>query len=48
MGYMAPEFFLGKGYNGELTDVFALGVVLFGMLIGRPPFRCADLSDPYY
>ncbi len=45
---MAPEFFQGNGYNGELTDVFALGVVLFGMLLGRPPFRRADVSDPYY
>lgn len=48
LGYMAPEIFNGKGYNGELTDVFALAVVLFGMLFGRPPFRCADLKDPYY
>jgi len=34
LGYMAPEIFQGKGYNGELTDVFALGVVLFGMIFG--------------
>ena len=48
LGYMAPEIFQGKGYHGELTDVFALGVVLFGMVFGRPPFRLADLKDPYY
>ena len=47
-GYMAPEIFTGKGYSGEAVDVFALGVVLFAMLMGRPPFRTAELSDPYY
>jgi serine/threonine protein kinase len=34
LGYMAPEIFQGKGYHGELTDIFALGVVLFGMIFG--------------
>ena len=42
-GYMAPELFTSKGYNGELADVFALGVVLFALVMGRPPFRIANL-----
>lgn len=45
---MAPELFKQQGYSGQATDVFALGVVLFAMLMGRPPFRMADLNDPYY
>lgn len=48
-GYMAPEMFSNKGYDGELTDVFALGVVLFALLLGRPPFYMADpANDEFY
>ncbi len=41
---MAPEIFQAAedssaGYEGEAVDIFALGVVLFSMLMGRPPFQ---------
>lgn len=44
---MAPEILNMKecetrGYNGEETDLFAMGVILFSMLMGRPPFREAN------
>ena len=45
---MAPELFTSKGYNGELSDVFALGVVLFALVMGRPPFRVANLQDELF
>lgn len=54
LGYMAPEILNSdecetKGYNAEQTDVFAMGVILFSMLMGRPPFREADpRKDRYY
>jgi len=35
--YMAPEIFTEGTYN-EKCDMWSLGVILFVMLTGRPPF----------
>ena len=40
-GYLAPEALRGKGYD-ERSDLFALGVVLYECLVGKPPFRGAN------
>lgn len=46
-GYMAPEIYERK-YNGEKTDVFAAGVILFVMLVGSSPFNKATQQNTYY
>jgi len=40
---MSPEMLdpAANGYNPEQTDVFSLGVILFSMYLGKPPFRQA-------
>lgn len=35
--YMAPEVILGKGH-GKNADWWALGILIYEMLVGRPPF----------
>ena len=40
--YQAPEINERKPYKGEEVDLFALGIVLFIIVAGTPPFTKAD------
>jgi formylglycine-generating enzyme required for sulfatase activity/tRNA A-37 threonylcarbamoyl transferase component Bud32 len=40
--YMSPEQLLGK--SSEASDVYSLGVVLYEMLSGDPPFKSGDVA----
>jgi len=42
--YAPPEIFKGQKYDGRGLDVYALGVVLYALLVGDLPFADEDLD----
>ena len=47
-GYMSPEILLKQNYQSPVVDLFALGVILFIMYAGHPPFNMAKEDDTHY
>ena len=45
---MAPEIHKGEEYVGIEVDLFAAGIILYIMMVGRPCFHQAKASDSYY
>lgn len=45
-GYMAPEQYIGENVDHRI-DVFAAGAILYGMLVGHPPFQGSAESVMY-
>lgn len=44
--YLAPEVILGQGHN-RLADWWALGILIYEMLVGMTPFRAANVQILY-
>jgi MAP/microtubule affinity-regulating kinase len=46
--FKSPEMLLKKNYNGVMNDLFALGVTLFILVLGKAPFISATPNNGYY
>lgn len=45
LAYSAPEILLGDSYDAPAVDVWSLGVILFMLVCGAPPFEEANDSE---
>lgn len=45
LAYAAPEIVRGKDYDGRISDVWSLGVVLFAMVNGKLPFNDTSVKN---
>jgi len=45
LAYAAPEIVKGKDYDGRISDVWSLGVVLFAMVNGKLPFNDTSVKN---
>ena len=46
--YMSPQLHARESYKGQDVDLFALGIILFIMHTGHPPYAQARPQDPHY
>lgn len=45
--YIAPEVLEGKQGHSYEVDIWSLGVIMYTMIIGKPPFETSDVKTTY-
>ena len=45
--YLAPEVLSNKAGHGYEVDIWSLGVVLYAMVVGKPPFETPEVKMTY-
>ena len=45
--YIAPEILNGKEGHSYEVDIWSIGVILYTLLIGKPPFETSDVKSTY-
>jgi serine/threonine protein kinase len=46
--FMAPELIRGEVHADHKTDIYALGIVMYYLLLGRPPYQGANAMSVIY
>ena len=45
--YIAPEILEGKNGHSFEVDIWSTGVILYTLLVGKPPFEAKDVKSTY-
>ena len=45
--YIAPEILEGKNGHSYEVDIWSLGVIIYTLVVGKPPFETSDVQSTY-